>query len=342
MKHINPSIGNRSISGARELKPLAYYTEGIVVKQDPFVLSEAITLLESEKNEHKVLANQILAHCYKHRTPTIRLGITGSPGVGKSTFIDSIAGTWAKDDKKVGILTIDPSSTEGKGSILGDKTRMEQLVQNPNIFIRPSPSNRHLGGVNQYTFEAIIMCEAAGIERIFIETVGVGQSEVSVSSFTDGTILLVLPGSGDSLQGIKKGVIEKADLIVINKADGAGETLAKASVKEFQEAIHYKTKHKQIQVTKYSSIGETGKAALLEEIENITKDRSAAILSKRKEQEKLWLKKALQAHIVASVDAHFENPKLKNKVKDISNKETPFEALDMITAMLSIDVNLTE
>ncbi len=210
------------------------------------VLSKAITLVESNLASHRKLAEEVIAGCLKEtsnieaggsRHP-IRVGITGVPGVGKSTFIEAL-GTWlTAQGHKLAVLAIDPSSTRSKGSILGDKTRMEQLGSDPNAFIRPSPSAGSLGGVARKTRETIILCEAAGFDVIFVETVGVGQSETAVHAMVDFFLLLMLAGAGDELQGIKRGIIEMADAIVINKADGDNVAAAQRARAEYANALH--------------------------------------------------------------------------------------------------------
>ena len=194
------------------------YVEGILAGNIT-TLSQAITLIESNNPAHYAQAQEIIERCLPHAGRSVRIGITGVPGAGKSTFIEAIGDMVTSLRHKLAVLAIDPSSERSGGSILGDKTRMETLVHNPKVFIRPSPSAGSLGGVARKTRESVILCEAAGFDVIFIETVGVGQSETAVSSMTDMFVLLQLPNAGDDLQAIKKGVMEIADLVVINKAD---------------------------------------------------------------------------------------------------------------------------
>lgn len=202
------------------------------------ILSKAITLIESSLPVHANLAREIISHCLPHSGNSIRIGITGVPGVGKSTFIESFGSHITSKGKKLAVLAIDPSSERSKGSILGDKTRMEKLSSDENAFIRPSPSGGSLGGVARKTRESIILCEAAGYDTIFIETVGVGQSETAVHSMVDFFLLLMLSGAGDELQGIKRGIMEMADLIAINKADGNNIEKARLAKAEFENALH--------------------------------------------------------------------------------------------------------
>jgi LAO/AO transport system kinase len=202
------------------------------------VLSKAITLIESSLYDHQVLAQKIIEKCLPKAGKSIRIGITGVPGVGKSTFIEALGTFLTRKGHKVAVLAIDPSSSRSKGSILGDKTRMEELAVDRNAFIRPSPSAGTLGGVARKTWETIVLCETAGFDIIFIETVGVGQSETAVHSMTDFFLLLMLAGAGDELQGIKRGIMEMADTLVINKADGHNINKAKIARSQYENALH--------------------------------------------------------------------------------------------------------
>ncbi len=201
-------------------------------------LSSAITLVESVHPKHRAIAEEIVEKCLPYSSNSIRIGITGVPGVGKSTFIEALGMYLTSENHNLAVLAIDPSSQHSGGSILGDKTRMELLSANPKAFIRPSPSGSTLGGVARKTRETIILCEAAGFDIIFIETVGVGQSETTVHSMVDFFLLLMLSGAGDELQGIKRGIMEMADTIVINKADGDNIRRAKLAQREYQNALH--------------------------------------------------------------------------------------------------------
>ncbi len=202
------------------------------------MLARAITLVESTLRDDQNLAGEILDAIIPHTGNSLRIGITGSPGVGKSTFIESFGKAITDSGKKIAVLTVDPSSQVTRGSILGDKTRMEELGKNPMAFIRTTPSGQTLGGIAGHTRETILLCEAAGFEIIVIETVGVGQSEFSVKSMVDFFLLLMLAGSGDDLQGIKKGIIEMADAIAVTKADGENIKRAHATMADFQQALH--------------------------------------------------------------------------------------------------------
>ena len=213
------------------------YVEGIR-RGDRVVLSRAITLIESLNPEHQRVAQQVIERCLPYAGNSLRLGITGVPGVGKSTFIESFGKYLTSMGKNIAVLAIDPSSERSKGSILGDKTRMELLSCDPHAFIRPSPSGLTLGGVARKTRETIILCEAAGFDTIIVETVGVGQSETVVKSMVDFFLLLMLAGAGDELQGIKRGIMEMADGLVINKADGDNVHAAELARTRYQSALH--------------------------------------------------------------------------------------------------------
>lgn len=203
------------------------------------LLARAITLIESNAPAHRATAREILRRCLPHSGKSIRLGITGTPGAGKSTFIECLGMKLCNAKHNVAVLTVDPSSSRTGGSVLGDKTRMEELTREPNAYIRPSPSGGALGGVAAKTREAMLLCEAAGYNVIIIETVGVGQSEVAVRTMVDFFLLLQIAGGGDELQGIKKGVIEMADAIAVNKADGSNINRARAAKVEYSRVLHY-------------------------------------------------------------------------------------------------------
>jgi LAO/AO transport system kinase len=208
-----------------------------ILAGDRVVLSQAITLVESAAPRDMEMAHQIIERCLPHSGNSIRIGITGVPGVGKSTFIESFGKYLTSTGKKLAVLAVDPSSELSKGSILGDKTRMEELAVDPDAFIRPSPSGATLGGVARKTRETIILCEAAGFDAIIIETVGVGQSETVVKSMVDFFLLLMLSGAGDELQGIKRGIMEMADALIITKADGDNIAKATAARALYQSAL---------------------------------------------------------------------------------------------------------
>ncbi|MFM2268531.1 MAG: hypothetical protein RL757_1972 [Bacteroidota bacterium] len=239
---LNPNLAKWKLKNAPPQYPtVSELFEGILAG-NRVRLSQAITLVESTRPDHAALAQQLIEKCLPHAAKSVRIGITGTPGVGKSTFIEAfglhhIENTGGRG--KVAVLAIDPSSQVTHGSILGDKTRMMQLAAHANAFVRPSAAGETLGGVARKTRETILLCEAAGYDLIVVETVGVGQSEIAVQSMTDFFLLLLLPGAGDELQGIKRGIVEMADLIAVNKADGERESLAKQARAFYRNAIHY-------------------------------------------------------------------------------------------------------
>ncbi|MGE0089189.1 MAG: methylmalonyl Co-A mutase-associated GTPase MeaB [Bacteroidales bacterium] len=234
---INPEIIGRFKKRKRLQYTVDEYVDGVINKNRT-ILGQAITLIESSLPEHNQLAFQIIEKCLPYARKSVRIGITGVPGAGKSTFIEALGKYTTSLGLKLAVLAVDPSSERTKGSILGDKTRMEELSADPNAFIRPSPSAGSLGGVAKKTRESIILCEAAGFDTIFIETVGVGQSEIAVHSMVDYFLLLMLAGAGDELQGIKRGIMEMADGIAITKADGENVVKADLAKIEYQNALH--------------------------------------------------------------------------------------------------------
>ena len=226
----------RFLNQKRKALSLDEYVDGIL-QGNRTVLSQAITLVESSLPEHAQMAQDIVERCLPHSGKSIRIGITGVPGAGKSTFIEVLGGYLTAKGRKLAVLAIDPSSERSKGSILGDKTRMEELSANPDAFIRPSPSSGSLGGVARKTRETVFLCEATGFDTIFIETVGVGQSETAVHSMTDFFLLIQIAGAGDELQGIKRGIMEMADLIAVNKADGNNLEKAQLAQTQYKSAL---------------------------------------------------------------------------------------------------------
>ncbi|TXD49388.1 methylmalonyl Co-A mutase-associated GTPase MeaB [Polaribacter sp. IC073] len=296
-------------------------------------LSKAITLVESTNAKHQQKANEILERCLPYANNSVRIGITGVPGVGKSTFIETFGKHLTSQGKKVAVLAVDPSSSVNNGSILGDKTRMEVLVTDKNAFIRPSPSGTSLGGVAQKTRESIILCEAAGFDTIIIETVGVGQSETVVHSMVDFFLLLKLFGAGDELQGIKRGIIEMADAIVINKADGENKQNAKIAKVEFNRALHlYPLKESKWQpkVLTASALHNSGIEkidTMITEYIALTKDNKY-FYKKRNDQNKFWLLSTIEQQLKANF---YQNIKVKsaleNEILNLENgKTTPFNA----------------
>jgi LAO/AO transport system kinase len=225
------------MDSSRPLKPV---TAAAIAAGDRAALARAITLMESRRADHRAAARALLHELMPRTGSAVRVGITGVPGVGKSTAIDALGSLLTARGHRVAVLAVDPSSTRTGGAILGDKTRMARLACDPNAFIRPSPSSGTLGGVAAKTRETMLLCEAAGFDVILVETVGVGQSETAVADLTDFFLVLMLPGAGDELQGIKKGILELADMIAVNKADEAGPR-ATAAAAEYRAALHILT-----------------------------------------------------------------------------------------------------
>lgn len=270
------------------------YIDGILNK-NLAILSRAITLVESTNPQHKIMAQEVIDALLPHSGKSFRLGITGVPGVGKSTFIESYGKVVLEKGHKLAVLAVDPSSSKSKGSILGDKTRMEWLSRQEKAFIRPSPSSGSLGGVAKATIESIILCEAFGFDYIIVETVGVGQSETAVSDMTDFFLLLMLAGAGDELQGIKRGIMEMADGIAITKADGTNLQKAKAARAEYAGAVHLfpPTESGWIpNVNVCSSLENTGITDLYDTIKKYQEHCTINnyFLKKRQQQQLNWLK----------------------------------------------------
>ena len=306
-----------------------------ILQQNQTALSQAITIIESTAQKHQQPAKEIITKCLPYANKSIRVGITGVPGVGKSTFIESLGKLLISEGKKVAVLTVDPSSSISRGSILGDKTRMEELVKEPNAFIRPSASGDTLGGVARKTRESIILCEAAGFNVILIETVGVGQSETAVHSMTDFFLLLKLAGAGDELQGIKRGIMEMADSIVINKADGDNLKAAKMAKNEFNRALHlYPAKQSNWapKTLLCSALKNEGISEIWEVVLNYfeTVKSNGYFQHKRKEQNKFWLLQTIESRLKSEF---YANPlikiELEKQLKALDeNRTTPFEAAE--------------
>ena len=299
-------------------QPAEFYINGII-NGDIAILSKAITIIESQNEKHQLLAEKIIDGIVNISGKSFRLGITGVPGVGKSTFIESFGNAVLKNGHKLAVLAIDPSSDKTKGSILGDKTRMEELSVKKNVFIRPSPSSGNLGGVARSTYETILLCEAAGFDFIIIETVGVGQSEISVSKITDFFLLLMLAGAGDELQGIKRGIMEMADALVITKADGANLEKAKMARAEYAHAMHLFQASEsgwipQTQIcssTENKGIDEVYK--MIEEYKNFT-TVNGYFLQKRKEQQFDLFLKTIDEQLKQKF---YSDPKIHTAIEEI-------------------------
>ena len=308
------------------------YVEGIL-KGDRSLLSQAVTLIESVHPAHQQTARELVEKCVPYSGKSIRIGITGVPGAGKSTSIDTLGKYIIDKGHKLAVLAIDPSSERSKGSILGDKTRMETLSVHPDAFIRPSPSAGSLGGVARKTRETITLCEAAGFDTIFVETVGVGQSETAVHSMVDFFLLIQLAGAGDELQGIKRGIMEMADGIIVNKADGNNIEKAKLAQQQYINALHLfpiSESGWKPEVLTYSGYYNIGIPDIWDMIERYVAfvKTSSFFLQKRSKQAKYWLHETISE---ALKDHFYQNPEIKKQVSEkekqvVDSRITPFIA----------------
>lgn len=301
---------------------VADYVEGII-KGDVTILSRAVTLVESVKPEHQAIAQEVIEKCLPYAGNSIRIGISGVPGAGKSTSIDVFGlHVLEKYDGKLAVLAIDPSSERSKGSILGDKTRMEKLSVHPKSFIRPSPSAGSLGGVARKTRETIVLCEAAGFDKIFVETVGVGQSETAVHSMVDFFLLIQLAGTGDELQGIKRGIMEMADGIIINKADGDNLDRAKLAATQFRNALHLFPAPESgwtPQVLTYSGFYNLGVAEVWDMVYKYIDfvKENGYFEYRRNEQSKYWMYETINEQLR---DSFYHNPQIEAMLTDKENQ----------------------
>lgn len=310
-----------------------------ILEGDIAILSQAVTLIESSLKEHQEIAQQVIERCLPHAGKSIRLGITGVPGAGKSTFIEALGVHLTKNNHKLAVLAIDPSSERSKGSILGDKTRMEELSVAKNAFIRPSPSAGSLGGVARKTRESIILCEAAGFDTIFVETVGVGQSETAVHSMVDFFLLIQLAGTGDELQGIKRGIMEMADGIAINKCDGTNVDKALVAKTQFQNALHLfpaSSSGWSPKVIPCSSVEKNGIDEIWEMVTSYIDfvKENGFFESNRNEQAKYWMFETINEKIRESF---YENPAIKKLIPLTEERVLSDEISSFIGAKLLLD-----
>ncbi len=317
---VNKESVKRFLAKKRKLLSVDEYVDGILAG-DITLLSRAVTLVESSKPEHHKIAQGIIEKCLPHSGNSLRIGITGVPGVGKSTFIEALGKYLTGQGNKLAVLAIDPSSERSKGSILGDKTRMEDLAGDKNAYIRPSPSAGSLGGVARKTRETIILCEAAGFTHVFIETVGVGQSETAVHSMTDFFLLLMLAGAGDELQGIKRGIMEMADLIAINKADGHNVEKAQMAKRQYANALHLfppKESKWQPQVLTCSATTKTGVVDVWDKIEGYKKQtaENGYFQAQRNRQSIFWMHETIQEQLKTRF---YQHPLIKGGIAEIEN-----------------------
>ena len=301
-----------------------------IFQHDRKALAKAITLVESTLSKHKKEANNLIKDLLtKSDSKSIRIALSGTPGAGKSTFIEAFGSKLIEDGNKVAVLAVDPTSNKTGGSILGDKTRMENLSRHPNAFIRPSPSSLNLGGVTAKTREVILLCEASGYNIIIVETVGVGQSEIAVSDMTDIFCLLITPNSGDELQGLKKGIIESADLIIVNKADGKLKKSASLAVAEYTSALRLLAKKKNVpenypKATMTSSITGNGIIEIKDEILNFVnlQKKLGFFETKRSQQKVQWFKEKIELEIYDFISKRNNFIDVKNELqKKVENDE---------------------
>jgi LAO/AO transport system kinase len=277
-----------------------------VLGGDRRALARAITLVESTRRDHRAAARALLERLVPHAGKSIRLGISGAPGVGKSTFIEALGNHLIDAGHRVAVLTVDPSSAISGGSILGDKTRMETLSRRPEAYIRPSPSGNTLGGVARRSRESLLLCEAAGFDVIIVETVGVGQSETKVADMTDMFLLLLQPGGGDELQGIKRGIMELADLVLVNKADGDLEQLAANSARDYRNALgllHPRSADWKVEVRTCSALNGAGVAEAWDIVlrHHEALDSSGELAARRSGQSREWMWSELQDNLIADL-----------------------------------------
>lgn len=326
--------------GKRKKLEIKDYIKG-VLENDRTILARTITLIESNSTEHNDTARIVLKELLPQTGNSIRIGITGFPGAGKSSFIETLGLYLIKLGHKVAVLAIDPSSTVTKGSILGDKTRMEKLSREKNSFIRPTPSGGTLGGVARKTRETMLVCEAAGYDVILVETVGVGQSETTVRSMVDFFLLIMIAGAGDELQGIKKGVIELADEILINKADGDNIPKALAAKSEFAMALHYlhpATKGWKTKASTCSAMTGEGIKEFWNDVNDFMENtKSGRVFYERRKQQNIeWMMKMIEENIL---NDFYENKKVRKqlesvKEKVLNGKMLPTEGSDILLKLL--------
>src|SRR5271170_5087917 len=306
------------------------------------VLSRAITLIESKRADHRHRAAALTQALLRETGKAVRVGITGAPGVGKSTTIDTLGTMLTQKGHKLAVLAVDPSSRRTGGSILADKTRMAQLANDANAFIRPSPASGTLGGVAAKTRETMLLCEAAGHDVVLVETVGVGQSEIAVADMTDFFLVLMLPGAGDALQGLKKGVVELADMIAVNKADGDNVVRAKAAAAEYRAALHIlapRSPNWSPPVVTYSSLTGDGIAALWAKVlshrEKLT--ASGELAARRGEQQVKWMWEMLEERLFAPLrsDRALKAALPRIEADVAAGRLAPASAVEDIAAMLA-------
>ena len=318
---LNPDLKYHSKSARNHTRSVEAFVKGIR-EGDRVVLSQAVTLIESTKPEHQDKARNVLHRCMPNAGDSIRVGVTGVPGVGKSTFIEALGTQLLEDGHRLAVLAVDPSSERTKGSILGDKTRMGRLATKENVFIRPSPTGGSLGGVARTTRETILLVEAAGYDTILVETVGVGQSETTVHSMVDVFLLLALAGAGDELQGIKRGIIEMADVLAINKADGANRDAAENARREYENALRlFPPSEPDRQPPVLTCSAETGRGidAVWSAIEAYLSDARAQgrFTRKRQRQARYWMHQTIEQRLR---DDFFSDERVQSALPDVERR----------------------
>lgn len=317
------------------LKDEQYYSEGVLA-QDKRIVAKTITLIESSLGQHQSVARQVINRLLPETGKAVRLGISGVPGAGKSTFIESLGTLLVEKGHRVAVLAVDPSSKRSGGSVLADKTRMEKLSVAENAFIRPSPSGGTLGGVARKTRETMLVCEAAGYDVMIVETVGVGQSETTVASMVDFFLLLMIAGAGDELQGIKKGVLEVADAIAVNKADGDNVERAERACQQFENALHYLTPASPVWTPRAMTCSslELDNPGILKIWETILEHRrlyleSGALENKRQQQALDWMWSLLKEGLR---ERFFSNPNIVKRLSQMTRSVEKGEITPMAAA----------
>jgi LAO/AO transport system kinase len=336
-------MGMMSAPVSRDLSETLQRLAAGIRAGDRAVLARAITLIESKRADHRGQAHRLVQELLPATGKAVRLGITGAPGAGKSTTIDALGTYLAGQGHRVAVLAVDPSSTRTGGSILGDKTRMPHLAADPNAFIRPSPSSGTLGGVAAKTRETMLVCEAAGYDVVIVETVGIGQSETAVADMTDFFLVLMLPGAGDELQGIKKGVVELADMLAVNKADGDNVKRATAAAAEYRAALHIISAGSELwtpPVITFSALTGHGIAELWAKVSEHRERTSAAgaLAARRREQQVKWMWSMLEERVMARLKSdpalRARLPKLEAAVA--AGRTSPAVAVDELAKSLGL------
>lgn len=325
-----------------ELPPDSETLASAVIKGNRRALAQAITLIESTRADHRAIAHDLLERLLPHAGDSIRLGVSGVPGVGKSTFVEALGNYVIDQGYRVAVLTVDPSSAISGGSILGDKTRMERLSRRPEAYIRPSPAGKTLGGVTRRSREALILCEAAGFDVVIVETVGVGQSETRVADMTDMFMLLQLPGGGDELQGIKRGIMELADLILINKADDGLKDLASRSVADYRNALrllHPRSVNWKVQVHTCSARDGVGIAEAWDLVlqHRSVHEASGELLERRSAQARDWMWSELSDSLLAALQS---DPRVREQIPKLEAEASAGRIPPTIAARQLLDLFL--